>query len=68
MTIRKPVRQTMAQIFTIPVTLAVLGGAGLIFALVGDGVWDGLSWFALSVPIVILAICLWRGRLTVRPR
>lgn len=59
----KPVRQTAAQIFTIPTILAVLGGAGLIFALVGDGIWDGLSWLALSFPIVIFAICLWRGRL-----
>lgn len=63
MTNSKLVRQTSAQIFTIPIILAVLGGAGLIFALVGDGVWDGLSWLALSVPIAIFAVCLWRGRL-----
>lgn len=63
MTGSRPVRQTTAEIFTIPAVLALLGGAGLIFALVGDGIWDGLSWLALSVPIVIFAICLWRGRL-----
>ncbi|ETR78578.1 hypothetical protein X566_13590 [Afipia sp. P52-10] len=60
---RKPVRQTAAQIFTIPAILAVLGGAGLVFALVGDGFWDGLSWITLSVPIPIFIISLLRGRL-----
>lgn len=63
MTNGRPVRQTTAQIFTIPAILALLGGAGLIFALVGDGIWDGLSWLALSVSIVIFAICFWRGKL-----
>jgi hypothetical protein len=59
----KPLRKPVREIFLIPAVLAVLGGAGLIFALVGDGVWDGLSWVTLSIPILIFAICLWRGKL-----
>jgi hypothetical protein len=56
------VRQTSRQIFMIPAVLAVLSAAGLVFALVGDGIWDGLSWLALSIPIVLIAICLARRR------
>lgn len=55
-------RQTIGQIFIIPAALAVLTGGGLVFALVEDGVWDVLSWVTLSIPIVLLAICLLRGR------
>lgn len=59
---RKSVRQTPRQIFMIPAVLGALSGAGLLFALVGDGIWDGLSWVTLSIPIVLIGICLTRGR------
>jgi hypothetical protein len=58
---RKP-RQTLKQIFLIPLILAVLTAGGLVFALVEDGMWDALSWVALSVPIALYLGCIARGR------
>ncbi|MGD9838107.1 MAG: hypothetical protein AB7F72_05240 [Afipia sp.] len=46
-------RQTNGQIFAIPMLLGVLSVVGLVSALVGDGVWDGVSWATLAVPIVL---------------
>ncbi|AMN39398.1 hypothetical protein [Rhodoplanes sp. Z2-YC6860] len=47
-------RQSLGAIFVVPAILAMLSGIGLISALLGDGMWDGLSWLALSVPIVVV--------------
>jgi hypothetical protein len=55
-------RQTLGQIFAVPALIGVLSGVGLLSALVGDGVWDGLSWLTLGVPIVVCAY------FTLRPR
>ncbi len=49
----KPRCQTNGQIFAIPMVLGVLSVVGLISALVGDGVWDGVSWVTLAVPILL---------------
>jgi hypothetical protein len=46
----------------IPVLLGGLSAGGLIFALVEDGMGDALSWVALSVPIVLFAAGIVRGR------
>jgi hypothetical protein len=27
---------------------------GLVSALLGDGVWDGLSWLGLGTPVVVV--------------
>ncbi len=53
----RPRRRRLGAIFLVPAILAVLSGVGLISALLGDGVWDGLSWLALSVPIAVVAWC-----------
>lgn len=37
-----------------PVLLGSLSLGGLISALVGDFLWDMLSWIALSVPLVVI--------------
>ena len=58
----KRTRQTVGQILMIPAVLAVLSAGGLIFALVEDGIWDALSWVTLSIPIVLLVVCITRGR------
>ncbi len=34
-----------------PVILGIATACGLLSALIGDGAWDGLSWFALGVPV-----------------
>lgn len=49
----QPRRQTNSQIFSIPIVLGVLSVIGLISALVGDGLWDGVSWVTLAVPILL---------------
>jgi len=46
-------RQTNGQIFAIPIVLGVLSIIGLVSALVGDGVWDGVSWVTLAIPILL---------------
>ncbi len=38
-----------------PVAMAVAMVAGLTSALLGDGIWDGLSWVCLGAPLVIAA-------------
>ena len=49
----RPRRQTNGQIFAIPAVLGVLSIVGLISALVGDGVRDGVSWATLAIPILL---------------
>jgi len=44
--------------WAVPIILAILTLVGLISALVGDGLWDLVSAFALGVPVVL---CLWFG-------
>jgi hypothetical protein len=39
--------------YAIPSALAVVSGAGLLFALVGDHGWDLASWVMLGAPILI---------------
>jgi hypothetical protein len=53
--LHSPRRQTLGQIFIVPLVLGVLSTVGLISALVGDGIWDGLSWIALGIPILLCA-------------
>ena len=52
-------RRSLRQVFAAPLILAVLGVVGLLSALLGDDLWDALSWAALGVPILlILHFCL----------
>lgn len=54
---RKPAaaRGTHAyRVFAIPVLLALLSAFGLLSALLGDGVWDALSWLTLGALIVTI--------------
>ena len=50
----------LAQIFAVPIAVAVISLAGLVSALVGDGWWDMASWFTLGVPILLYAIFIGR--------
>lgn len=45
-----------SQIWGMPIALGVVSAVGLLSALLGDGVWDALSWIALTIPI---AVPLW---------
>ncbi|PJG55329.1 hypothetical protein CVM73_09685 [Bradyrhizobium forestalis] len=51
-------------VFRVPLLVGLVCTAGLGLALVGDGIWDGLSWLALSLPVTLVAF-YWRraGRL-----
>ncbi len=48
--------QTTKQIWAVPMVLGIVSAIGLVSALVGDGIWDALSWVALAAPI---AAVLW---------
>ena len=41
-----------------PIVMGILSTVGLLSALLGDHVWDWVSWFTLGVPV---AACLWYG-------
>ena len=53
---RRITHRTAWQVFRTPLFVGLLSSAGLAFALFGDGIWDGLSWLALSVPILLCLI------------
>jgi hypothetical protein len=39
------------------IAISVITVYGLLSALLGDGIWDELSWVALAIP---LAVIVWR--------
>ena len=47
-------RQSLRQVFAVPLLLAVLTGIGLLSALTGDGWRDALSWLTLAVPLLAI--------------
>lgn len=47
-------RRTFRRLFEIPIVLAVITIAGLLSALLGDGIWNVLSWIALSIPLAVI--------------
>jgi hypothetical protein len=56
------------DVFGIPALLAVTSGFGLVSALVGDGLWDALSWFALGAPLAVIACFVARAIRGADPR
>ncbi|OLF51613.1 hypothetical protein [Pseudomonas chlororaphis] len=46
----KPRQSSFWKVFGAPLFIAVLSAAGLFSALLGDGIWDALSWLGLGVP------------------
>ncbi|WP_035638736.1 hypothetical protein [Bradyrhizobium sp. ORS 375] len=44
------------QVFRAPLLIGLVAAAGLSFGLFGDGVWDGLCWLGLSIPILLSLI------------
>ncbi|HWB14792.1 MAG TPA: PepSY-associated TM helix domain-containing protein [Vicinamibacterales bacterium] len=54
-------RGTDGPLWRMPIVLAVTIGVGLVSALLGDGIWDALSWLCLAAPIVIVARHLGRA-------
>jgi hypothetical protein len=50
------------QVWGWPIVVGLLSTAGLVTALVGDGVWDVFSWLALALPVVISGLAWMRSR------
>ncbi|HTJ97115.1 MAG TPA: hypothetical protein VL381_06575 [Rhodocyclaceae bacterium] len=46
-------QRSLWQIFMWPTVLGLMTLIGLLSALVADGMWDGLSWLMLLVPVAI---------------
>jgi hypothetical protein len=44
-------RGTVLRVWGVPLLLMAATALGLVAALLGDGVWDALSWAALGVPL-----------------
>jgi hypothetical protein len=42
-----------SKLWRMPLLIAVVSIGGLVAALVGDGLWDLLSWITLSLPIIL---------------
>ena len=49
----KPRQSSFWKVFAIPTVIALLSAAGLFAALLGDGVWDSLSWLGLGLPAAL---------------
>lgn len=45
------------RVWRIPFALAALTCFGLLAALLGTGVWHGVAWLALAVPVAISVWC-----------
>jgi hypothetical protein len=45
---------TLLRVFGAPMLLALVSAIGLISALLGDSIWDVLSWLALATPIAVI--------------
>nr|WP_314561122.1 hypothetical protein [uncultured Pseudomonas sp.] len=58
----KPRRSNLWKVFGIPLGIGLLSAAGLFAALLGDGLWDSLSWAGLGVPAVIGVHALFKRR------
>jgi hypothetical protein len=43
------------KVYGAPCILAAITAYGLLSALLGDGLWDELSWIALAIPLVVIA-------------
>ncbi|NWD88352.1 hypothetical protein [Pseudomonas sp. K5002] len=49
----KPRQSSFWKVFGIPLAIGLLIAAGLFAALLGDGLWDSLSWVGLGIPAAI---------------
>lgn len=51
----------LVRIFAIPAVLGVLTAAGLISALLGDGVFDVIAWVCVGAPIATIVASILGG-------
>lgn len=55
-------QRALSAIFAWPLALFVLGIAGLVIALTGDGWRDAAAWAALAAPLIVVAAAMPRSR------
>lgn len=48
----------MSGVWRIPAALAAFSVAGIVSAIVGDGLWHWVCWVGLSVPLLVCAVKL----------
>jgi hypothetical protein len=53
-------QRSALQVFAVPIILGALSAVGLVAGLLGDNVWDIVSWLALGIPCLVMAWC-WLG-------
>ena len=49
----RPRQSNFWKVFGVPLGIGLLSAGGLFAALLGDGVWDSLSWLGLGIPAVV---------------
>jgi len=54
-------RLSPRRIWGMPILITLLSAVGLLSALLGDGIWDALSWFALAAPVLVTLRCVARS-------
>lgn len=47
-----------SRVFAVPILVALASAVGLLAALLGDGVWDAVSWAGLGQAVLL---CAWYG-------
>lgn len=47
-------KSTFRKVWEIPVIIGIFSLIGLLTALVGDGLYDLLSWILLGIPVLII--------------
>jgi hypothetical protein len=53
---------SLKVVYKVPFVLSVLTCAGLLSALLGDGLWDAISWVLLLAPLLLLSFFLYRSK------
>jgi hypothetical protein len=53
---------SVRTVYAIPLVLSLITITGLIAALLGDGLWDAISWTLLALPIALLCYFLFLPR------
>lgn len=53
---------TLRTVYRIPLVLSIITIVGLLSALLGDGIWDALSWVLLAIPMFLLSFFLVRSK------
>lgn len=55
-------------VFLQPAAIAVATLVGLVAGLLGDGVYDGLAWAGLGIPVAVIVAVVARHRAAMKQR